>query len=493
MKRKLFALLILAALLLSLFPIAALAEEPAEAETEEAAETEEPAAPEGNIWGVREDDVIWYGVYKENPVPWLVLDPNQTNMGTEGLFLLSRDLIDKTQVAFDEKSTLWEGSLAQEWCTNFADTAFSPEESELVPATDKYEPATYPNKLYGLTWREVELKGEKVFFLSVIELEQYFGSYSPENKRTVKVCSLESYYWLRSPHYYHNDYHGIVLQDRTIHDYLPDAKWSARPCINLSVQNAVFLLPAEDQGALGAVTLPAEEGKHEWKLLVPLQEHEFRAETVSADENQLTVQYSGADTGDTARLSLLVRDGNGKPLTLWRLEQPAAAEGTLQLNRAELALPEDAELFLFCERLGAAHQTNYASPLQPLSTEQAAPVTPAEPETPAETPESESPAQEGETAAPAPEGADEAETEPEPTAKPQGRSAAATDRDKLITLIAAGVAVLLGIVLIFTAIYKRSLWPILLFLLLLALATLVYIRAFHRLPELDLARLKELF
>ena len=47
--------------------------------------------------------------------------------------------------------------------------------------------------------------------------------------------------------------------------------------------------------------------------------------------------------------------------------------------------------------------------------------------------------------------------------------------------------------LIFTAIYKRSLWPILLFLLLLALATLVYIRAFHRLPELDLARLKELF
>ena len=145
MKRKLLALLIILTLMLALLPVAAFADEPEEEETEEAT----------NLWGLREDDVIWYGVYKDQPVPWLVLDPGQTNMGTEGVFLLSRDLIDKSQVAFDETSTLWEGSLAQEWCTNFADTAFTEAESELVPATDKYEAATYPNKLYGLTWREV--------------------------------------------------------------------------------------------------------------------------------------------------------------------------------------------------------------------------------------------------------------------------------------------------------------------------------------------------
>ncbi len=493
MKRKLLALLILAVMLLTLLPVAAFAEEPAEPETAEPEETEEE---KGNPWGLREDDVIWYGAYKEKPVPWLVLDPTQTNMGTEGLFLLSRDLIDKNQVAFDETSTLWEGSLAQEWCTNFADTAFTPAESELIPATDKYEPATYPNKLYGLTWREVELKGEKVFFLSVIELEQYFGSYSPENKRTVKVCSLESYYWLRSPHYYHNDYHGIVLQDRTIHDYLPYAKWSARPCINLSVQDAVFLLPAEDEGAPGVVTLPQDEAAHEWKLLAPLQEHGFTAETVAATDSELTVQYSGAETGETAMLSLLVRDENGKPLALWRLEQPSAAEGSLQLKLEELALPEGAELFLFCEQLAGAHLTNYASPLQAISLEPPAEETPTAPETgaPAQETEGAEPSATPVPVIPAPGAGDPsaAQTE-EPAEKPQETKSADPLGDKLITLIAAGVVLLLTIVMLGIAIHKRSLWPVILLLLILLLAVMLYVRVFQKLPTLDFSDIKKLF
>ncbi len=476
MKRKLLALLIILTLLLALLPVAAFADEPEEEETEEAT----------NLWGLREDDVIWYGVYKDQPVPWLVLDPGQTNMGTEGVFLLSRDLIDKSQVAFDETSTLWEGSLAQEWCTNFADTAFTEAESELVPATDKYEAATYPNKLYGLTWREVELKGEKVFFLSVIELDQYFGSYSQENKRTVKVSTLESYYWLRTPHYYHNDYHGIVLQDRTIHDYLPYAKWSARPCINLSVQNAIFLLPAEDEGAAGIVTLPTDEEKHEYKLLVPLAEHSFRAETTEVGENELSVHYSGADVGEGVMLSLLVRDAEGQPLKLLRLEQPAAAEGTLQLKLDELELPEGAALYLFCEQLGEAHQTNYASPLQELSLEQ--PV-PAEPE-PAETPEE--PESTGSISLVPDEPQVEPAETPAPAADPQ-KTAEEQRESRLFTLIVLGAAALLTIVLLGVAIYRRSLLPVILLILVLLLAVLVYMRAFHRLPALELAELKKLF
>ena len=485
MKRKLLALLMILILLLALLPAAAFAEEP---------EAEEEAEEKSNSWGLREDDVIWYGVYKDNPVPWLVLDPGQTNMGTEGVFLLSRDLIDKNQVAFDEKSTLWEGSLGQEWCTNFAETAFTEAESELIPATDKYEAATFPNKLYGLTWREVELKGEKVFFLSVIELDQYFGSYSQTNKRTVKVCSLESYYWLRSPHYYHDDYHGIVLQDRTIHDYLPDAKWSARPCINLSVQDAIFLLPAEDGGAPGAVTLPTDEAKHEYKLLVELAEHAFEAETAAVSGNELTVRYSGADVGENAMLSLLVRDAEGQPLKLLRLEQPAAAEGTLQLKLDELELPEGAALYLFCEQLGEEHQTNYASPLQELRLEQ--PETPAEPETD-ETPEepestgSISLVQDDPRAEPTEPAAEEPETPGIPT-EPQ-KTADEQRESRLFTLIVLGAAALLTIVLIIAAIYRRSILPVVLLILVLLLAVLVYMRMFHRLPALELGELKKLF
>ena len=46
-------------------------------------------------------------------------------MGTEGVFLLSRGLIDKGKVMHDKSSTLWEGSMSQQWCTDFAGTAFS--------------------------------------------------------------------------------------------------------------------------------------------------------------------------------------------------------------------------------------------------------------------------------------------------------------------------------------------------------------------------------
>ena len=180
MKKRLFSILLLAAMLLSLRPFGALAEEPeAEGEPEEPAE--ESRAGLGNVWGIPAEDILWFGVYEDKPVPWLVLDADQTNMGTEGVYLFSRDLIDSGKVRFDESSTLWEGSLAQEWCTNFAESAFSAAESALVPHTDKYDPSTYPNHLYGLTWRETELKQEQVFFLSVLELEQYYGSYSPEN------------------------------------------------------------------------------------------------------------------------------------------------------------------------------------------------------------------------------------------------------------------------------------------------------------------------
>lgn len=367
MKRKLISLLLLASLLLTLLPLAAFAEEPAAEETE-------------NIWGIAADDVIWFGVYEDEPVPWLVLDAGQTNMGTEGLFLLSRDLIDKKTVVYDERSTLWEGSLAQEWCTNFADAAFSPAESALVPYTDKHEDQVY---LYALAWRAVDLKQEQVFFLSVMELEQYFGSYSPNIKTTVKRCSMDDYYWLRSPIVYHDDYHGMVMQNNTVHDYLPNHRWSARPCINLSLEDTLWVLPADDAGTPGPAERPAGEEAREWKLLAPLAEHSFRAETADVQGDRLTVRYSGADVGEGAMLSLLIRDEEGKPLSLRRLEQPAAPEGELILDREELALPEGASLFLFCEQLGGENRTNFASPLQKLETEPPAPETPA-PEEPAE-------------------------------------------------------------------------------------------------------------
>ncbi len=465
MKRKLFALLILAALLLSLFPCAALAEEP-EALPEETEETEAPAEEaeekKESVWKLREDDVIYFGVRDDAPIAWLVLDPRQTNMGTEGVFLLTRDLYDSTTMVYDESSTLWEGSLAQQWCTDFAAECFSEAESALVPFTDKHEDDAH---LYALTWRAMDLKQEQVFFLSVLELDQYFGSYGPDNAYTVKPSSMENYWWLRTPHYFHDDYHSIVLHANMIHDYLPYAPWAARPCINLSLQDAVFLLPAEDEGAPGPVELPEDEENHSWRVLAPLPEHSFKAETSAVEDGEITVQYTGADIGEGFMLSLLVRDGEGRPLSLRRLERPEAAEGTLKLTLADLDLPEGGSLALFCEQLGGPETTNYASPLQPLETALPEPEVPEETPAPEPTQEPQISPQPEETVSPIPAVVETPAPTPILSADSPLRK---LDRSSL--LIAVGAAVALIALLVLAVARGHSAAPVVLVVLLLLLA-----------------------
>ena len=428
MKKRLLSILLLAVMLISLLPLGALAEEPPEqppqepeepvvtqapqepepTEDPEPKETETPAAPAApaahaapaaaaptqtpadneeteNAWGLRADDVIWIGFYDEKPVAWLVLDTQQTNMGTEGVFLLSRDLIDKSKVVYDTKSTLWEGSLARQWCTDFAAAAFSEAESALIPLTNKHEDQI---QLFAQTWRAVDLKDEQVFFLSVVELEQYFGSISPNLNTTKKRSSMDDYWWLRSPSAYHDDYHSIVMQSNGVQNSMPNHHWSARASMNLLLQDTVFLLPGEDSGELGAVQIPEREGAMEWKLVVPLAEHSFRVEDVQRAGKLVTVRYSGADTAENAVISLLARDAEGLPLGLWRLEKPSAGAGELKLDLEELTLPDGAALFLFCEQLGGEHRSDTASPLQAITI-------PAESTAPAETeaPEATEPAE----------------------------------------------------------------------------------------------------
>ena len=77
MKKILFTLL-LAALLLTMLPLTAMAEEPDPAEDGESTENEEEL---GNAWGIPADDVIWYGFYDEEPVAWLCWTPGRPTWG----------------------------------------------------------------------------------------------------------------------------------------------------------------------------------------------------------------------------------------------------------------------------------------------------------------------------------------------------------------------------------------------------------------------------
>ena len=513
MKKRLFSLFFLLVLLLTMLPMAAYGEEPGEGEPEPPAEpeppvvTDSPAEPEPpvetdppaatdpptgddlpiepdpvvgpgtetggktavtatpapttppedgeeqtNAWGLLADDVIWFGFYDEAPVPWLILNAGQTNMGTDGLFLLSRDLIDKSKVMHDSSSTIWEGSLSQQWCTTFAETAFSAAENTLVIPTSKHDEFVH---LFLLDWSEMDLKDEQIFFPSAQEMALYFGSESGDSYVTLKPCSMEENYWLRSTPEYHYGNHGMVLQKDTVHDYAPNHHWSARPCMNLSLQDALWVLPAQDEGLPGPAARPgaSEEESREWKLLVPAEESTFRAEATGEKDGLLSLHYSGAATGEGAMLSLLVRDENDEPLALWRVMRPVSAEGDLELDLEAMEIPEDARLYLFCEELGGENRTNYASALQELGI---AAVTP-----------SPKPAFSGEDSS-----GQISLVTPEPIGRRHDRAVGMAGR--IIAMVLLG---LLALGLLSDALRKQSVIPVVLLILLLLLAAIVDLRA----------------
>ncbi len=113
------------------------------------------------------DDYMYYGTLSGTPIKWRVLD-DQTNMGTEGLFLLSEALLAQ-DVCFNEyrsDGNAWQNSAAQEWCESFAASHFSGIEGEAILATTKGD------RVYSdFSRSETILNGDKVFFLSAEEAE----------------------------------------------------------------------------------------------------------------------------------------------------------------------------------------------------------------------------------------------------------------------------------------------------------------------------------
>ena len=122
-----------------------------------------------------------------------------------------------------------------------------------------------------------------------------------------------------------------------------------------------MLLPADDDGQLGEVVIPDAEGQREWKLLIPKPDHPFRVDRVTEENRNLRIEYSGADMGVSALLSLIAADEQGNTKRYIRLEHPSVSSGTLNLSREQWGLTEEDRLFLVCENAPGPYLTGLAS------------------------------------------------------------------------------------------------------------------------------------
>ncbi len=353
MNKRICSVLLMLCLVLCMFPVSARAED-------------------GTL--LQAGDHIYLGEYTDTlasgepyttPVCWLVLDPTIMNTGEPGVFLLTQYIVQRAGVVFNPDLSIWKDSLAQQWCTDFAAAAFTDAERALIPAVSKKEE---PLQGYGLLWTHSDLEEEQVFFISVPEAMRYIGpTDGSEGLSAFTEDGVAVYWWLRTTHFSHPDYAGLVLQDNQVHDHLVNYGWGARPASNLDLSKAILLIPAEGQPSLGTLAPVSRPADGSWKLIVPDESRQLELTGADMEGNSLRLSYSGAAVGEDEYLSLLIRDADGATLSWGRLCRTEQASGELSVDLGSLHLPEGAQLFLFSEHEGGDRHSNYASPLCPVS------------------------------------------------------------------------------------------------------------------------------
>ena len=387
MKKTVFSLLLIAVLLLSLGAAAS-------------AET---------AGGAQKGDILYFGQWDGAPLRWIILDPDATNAGTNGVFLLSEQTLTNQGVVYAWARAVWQGGEGQAWCTNFAKEHFSALEKAAVPAVSKSEEAF---RGYGLSWGATTLEEEQVFFISAQELADYIGPNDgdPGLSATYIGNGKTTYYWLRTPHGTHVDYAGLVVEDNNVHDFLVYGSWGARPATNVGGENFLYLTP--NDGKLGARALGAmptsESG--EWKAVVVDPSLTLSVEKTKYSDGVLTVRFANAPQG--AWISVLGRDAEGRNVSYACLGRTDGTTGEVSFTPTA---PEGGTLFLFAEFDKGEKGTNVGSALCPLSWVE---ETPEPVVTPEPTPES----SEGGTISLV-----ETESAPEPTAAPEAAPTALGD------------------------------------------------------------------
>ena len=335
----------------------------------------------GNI---QKNDSIWFGIRGKDltdagsEIQWRVLDTN-TNIGEDGLFLLSEKLIGKTpfhnRVAPSRK---WQGSDAQKWCKDFSGEngdnslkSLSDQELAAIKPTTESNPENIAPHVPFHPKKEYALNGDKVFFLSVGEAETYFQT---NNERIATDGKNSEKWWLRSPN------RGIEIRLVWIVEESGDInkadvkknELATRPAFNLDTTKVLFTSPAVDgkqsNAAGDALKAVEDTDTTEWKLTLIDRNRTFQLDTDNGEKvtiagNILTIPYKDATTGTNEYISAVV-EKNGTIThygNIKYLKNQADNTGT-----ATVQLPADFDkttdkLYLINEQLNGEKKTDYSS------------------------------------------------------------------------------------------------------------------------------------
>ena len=236
---------------------------------------------------IKAGDILCFGAPDEAcgfDGKWLVLDAEHTSMGTDGMFLVSLNLIGgengssvlfrdigDVSVSFSNRGeayaqnhpgvTDYQGSDLQRWCAEFLESHFSEAERQAILPTVKSDAGIaisgFGIPLPGAAAGTVDfdpaeniLNGDKLFPLSAEEAVNPAYGFADNASRVALYKGAANGYWLRSPHIptFPLDV-GFVFSFGAVMDYPVNAKSMfamdtyARPACNLDSASITGLEP----------------------------------------------------------------------------------------------------------------------------------------------------------------------------------------------------------------------------------------------------------
>ena len=311
-------------------------------------------------------------------IKWRVLDKNANNRTTDGLFLLSEELLGSGNdggVKFDDsflsiKPKKWKDSAAKTWCKEFSGetqgekTSLDDRELDAILSTNKSD-KDYTSKGTTVEFPKADhiLNGDKVFFLSAEEADEtYFKSM---NERKAKYNGEVKEWWLRS---YSSSNPSIVNKNGEVNEGSAFYSKAARPAFNLEKSKVMYISPAEDgknKNEVGALEKVPSTNTTEWKLtLKDSARGSFTASKSKQDGMEVTINYDNAKTGENEYLSAVVTDELNTEIKYYgrikHLKEDSDKEGIAKIDLNGKFENRD-KLFVFNEQYNGDKKTDYSS------------------------------------------------------------------------------------------------------------------------------------
>ena len=393
MKKRLFSLLLICCMVLCLLP--------AQAQAEGAtASTAAIRSVTDGIHGYNTESgysYIYYGVWRNAPIKWRVLD-TKANTGADGaLFLLTDECLYPREgssfssyILFNptNKSNrhLWKDSTLQDWFKNTfysgENSAFTSAERALIPATTQassvyeYKAPGSPSYYPPMSFQICALEAEHVFAPSIQDIMNVNYGFTDSSSRIAgpsNALGPGTQYWLRS-YEISEQLPFFVGHDASLCGDWGDNPAAVRPAMNLSTagNNILFVSAAVGGKPAGGLAEIPKYARNDWKLtLLDSSRSGFSVTTTSVSTTDhggdIEITYSGAQTGDNEYISVLLKDSSGNPSYYGRSAALTAASGTVTIPVAAGLTAGNATLYVYNEQYNGDKMTDLASELKNIS------------------------------------------------------------------------------------------------------------------------------